>query len=77
MIDAPIPIGLLLHEPLNQIHCAPVPKEPPNTDKTVESPLHIVLTPLIDVGAVDKVSTTIVNEAQAVLPPHALSARAK
>jgi len=56
-IDAPVPMNVPPHDPVNHSTTAPVPKLPPVAVKVVLPPLQIVVVPEMDVGAVDKVFT--------------------
>jgi len=63
----PLPTKVPPHEPVNHCAEAPVPMLPPVTVSVVLLPLHIVVVPLIPVGAVDKVFTVTVTVAQVVV----------
>ena len=55
----PVPAGVPPQEPLNHSMMAPVPKEPPETDKVAEEPSQIPVGPEIVVGATESCSTVI------------------
>ena len=54
-IELPVVIGMPVHEPSNHSNTAPEPFAPPTAVKVVEPPLHIVVVPVILVGAVGAV----------------------
>ena len=59
-------------EPVNQFQLAPVPREPPVTDKVVEAPLHKIAGEAeAEVGAVDNeltVTATLTHEVELQVP---------
>jgi hypothetical protein len=67
VIELPVPITVLPHEPENQSATAPVPALPPLKVRVVDPPLHIVVVPVILVGATDKVFTVTVALAHVVV----------
>lgn len=64
----PVPTRVPPQEPLYQFQVAPVPNEPPTTDKVVEPPHVGLVEALIDVAAVELVFTVMVIDAHVVLP---------
>ena len=57
VIAEPVPAGVPPQLPVYHCHCAPDPKDPPETESWVEAPSQIGFTvALIAVGAVDVVS---------------------
>jgi len=66
-IDAPVPINVPPHDPVNHSTIAPVPKIPPVAVKVVLPPLQMVVVPEMDVGAVDNVFTVTVADAHEVV----------
>ena len=72
LIDAPVPAAVPPTQlPVYHVHTAPVPSDPPTTLREVLLPKQIGLTlaEALD-GAVEKVFTVTVTEAQAVLKLH-------
>jgi len=63
----PVPADVPAQPPVNHCTVAPVPMLPPDTVSVVLLPLHIVVVPVIPVGAVDKVFTVTVTLAQVVV----------
>ena len=61
---SPVPAEVPPHEPVNHSVVAPVPFEPPDTDKVVPDPLQIIMVPVAPVGAADNVFTVTVTVAQ-------------
>mgnify|MGYP003454533401 CR=1 FL=1 len=64
---SPVPAGVPPHDPVNHSVIAPVPFDPPPTVNVVLPPLQIVVVPVTNVGAVDKVFTVTVTSAQSVV----------
>jgi hypothetical protein len=66
--ELPVPTGVPPQEPEYQFHDAPVPRNPPETEIVVASPLHVGFT-LAEAlaGSVDCVFTFTVTIAQLVL----------
>ena len=75
VILVPVPAMVPPHEAVYHLQDAPVPRLPPTTLKTVESPLHIVVVPEIEEAGVEGVFAVTVTCKQAVLPhvPSALT----
>jgi hypothetical protein len=73
-MPAPVPAAVTPHEALYHLQFAPVPKEPPFTVNTVDSPKQIVLMPVIELAGKEVSLTVSVNETQLVVlhPPSAL-----
>ena len=67
VIEFPVPTAVPPHEPENHSAVAPVPAVPPLTVRVVEPPLHIVVVPVIPVGAILKVFTVTVALAHVVV----------
>lgn len=67
-MEAPVPTSVPPQLPEYQVHAAPEPSEPPDTESVVGLPEQTGLT-LADapVGAVEKVFTVTVTEAQLVV----------
>jgi hypothetical protein len=66
--ELPLPTAVPPQDPLYHWKLAPVPREPPVTDKVVLLPEQIVVAVAAALaGAVDNVLTVMVTEAQAVL----------
>ena len=63
----PVPADVPPHEPVNHSAVAPVPAVPPLKLSVVDSPSHIVVVPVIPVGAAESVFTVTVAEAQVVV----------
>ena len=63
----PVPADVPPHDAVNHSATAPVPALPPARVSVVLAPLHIVVTPVAPVGAVDKVLTVTVTVAQVVV----------
>ena len=66
--EAPLPTGVPPHELLYHCHDAPVPREPPDTDKVVASPTQMVEGAAdAETGFVDKLFTVTVVVTQIVV----------
>ena len=66
--ELPLPTAVPPQDPLYHWNAAPVPSDPPVTDKVVPLPVQIVPGEApADAGAVDAVFTVMVTEAQAVV----------
>jgi len=63
----PEPAGVPPHEPVNHFQLAPVPKDPPETDKDAVCPTHKVDVPDIEVAGFDVSLTVNVTVLQMVL----------
>ena len=61
VIEFPVPADVPPHEPVNHSAVAPVPAVPPLKVRVVEPPLHIVVVPVILVGATDNELTVTVT----------------
>lgn len=66
-IELPVPTDVPPHEPVYHSAVAPVPAEPPLKVKVVDDPEHIVVVPVMLVGAVLFVLTVTNCDAQAVV----------
>ncbi len=73
----PVPAEVPPHEPVNHCAVAPVPANPPVSVNVVLLPLHIVVVPVIPVGATDKVLTvtTTGDVAASAAPPQVEATR--
>ena len=68
MIRDPVPSNVPPQLAEYHFHEAPVPNDPPTSERSVDDPLQIGLTvALILVGATDKIFTVIVMESQTVV----------
>ena len=67
VIEVPVPANVPPQEPVYHFQTPPVPNEPPLTVNVVLPPLHIVVDPVIPVGAVDNVLTVTNCEVQVVV----------
>ena len=63
----PVPADVPPQEPENHSATAAVPAVPPLNVRVVESPLQIVVVPVILVGATESVFTVTVTDAQLVM----------
>ena len=61
VIEGPLPTDVTPHELLYHCQLAPVPNEPPLTDKVVLPPLQMVVVPVMEVGAVERDCTVTVT----------------
>lgn len=67
-IDDPVPSSVPPHEPLYQVHTAPVPNDPPETLRVAFPPWQIVgELAVADVGAAELAFTVTVTLAQVVV----------
>ena len=63
-----MPSAVPPHDPENQSHVAPVPRDPPATVNVVGPPQVVLGLAVADVGATERVLNVTVTDAQAVLP---------
>lgn len=68
VIDAPVPAGVPPQFAVYQVQAAPVPSDPPLTERVVELPGHIGFAdaPMLE-AAVENVLTVTVTDTQAVV----------
>jgi hypothetical protein len=67
-MELPLPTAVPPHDPLYHCQLAPVPNEPPVTDKVVALPEHIVVAVAVaPAGAAESVFTVMVTCTQLVL----------
>jgi hypothetical protein len=65
----PVPAGVPPHETVNHSHIAPVPSDPPVTDKVFDVPKQVLLLVIVTpVGAVDKLPTVTASVLGALVP---------
>ena len=68
-MELPVPAEAPPQLPVYQTQVAPVPSEPPTTDRVVLCPKQIAEFPEIEVGAVEITSTVIVAQLVVTLQP--------
>ena len=54
LILGPVPADVPLQEPVNHSATAPVPSDPPVTDKVVDAPLQMLVVPVMPVGITEE-----------------------